>query len=344
MSRRYRAGLIGCGYWGPNLLRNMVAHPRVDVAGVADRQAEARDRVRASYPSLTVHDDGAALLDDPAIELLVIATDASSHAVLVASALERGKHVLVEKPLTTSLAEARQLEETARRAGRVLMVGHTFLYNPAVIRLRELLRSGELGELRYLYSHRLNLGRVREDIGVVWNLGPHDISIILFLTGQGIEAISAQTSSFLRPGIEDVAFIQAELEGGGMAHMHLSWLDPCKVRRMTVVGSRKMAVYDDVAVDKLAIHDSGIDRADLSRDMGSYSSFGEFQLLRRTGDVHLPHLPAREPLAAELDHLLGCLDAGEPPRSGAAHGVEVVRALEGALRSAAEGGRRVELG
>lgn len=340
--RVYRAGLVGCGYWGPNLLRNLRAHPRIELVRVADKDPERRAFLAKVHPPVPIAADAAEVFGDPSVDIAVVATEASTHARLVEQALRAGKHVLVEKPLALSRTDAARLGALARTQDRLLLVGHTFLYDPAVIRLAELIATGELGELRYVVSQRLNLGKVRADIGVIWNLGPHDVSILEFLVpAQPVVAVRAQGSCFLQPGIEDLAFLHLELAQGAVAHVHLSWLDPCKVRRMTVVGSRKMVVYDDTSEAKLAIHDRGIDRADLSPHMGDFRSFGEFHLLQRAGDVYLPKLPAIEPLAAEIAHLVDCLDGTAVPRSDARHGERVVAVLEAALASVRAGGERI---
>ncbi len=341
--REYRAGLIGCGYWGPNLLRNMRNHSRVDVVRVADLDPARRATIASRYGDVELAEEAAAIFEDPSIEVVVIATEASSHFDLVCRALQAGQHVLVEKPLALSKEQAVRLRDMAQESGRLLLVGHTFLYNQAVLRLKELVQSGELGDIRYLYSQRVNLGKVRQDIGVIWNLGPHDISILRFLFPTlKVARIRAHAMHYLQPGIEDLAFLLLEFEDGMVAHIHLSWLDPSKVRRMTVVGSRKMALYDDIAEDKLQIFDRGLDKADLSPHMGEFDSFGEFQLLTRAGDVYLPKLPPTEPLAAEIGHLVDCLD-GAQPRSGADHAIAVVALLEAALISAREGGAPIPL-
>ncbi len=334
----YNAGLVGCGYWGPNLLRNMLAHPRLRVRCAAERDPERRAQIALRFPAVPLAERAEALFCDPEIDVAVIATEASSHHELVRRALEADKHVLVEKPLALSTEHARNLADLARSRERLLLVGHTFLYNPAVLHLKKLLETGALGDIRYVYAQRVNLGKVRQDIGVIWNLGPHDISILKFLFPEKrVVAVRAQAFSYLQPEIEDLAFLLLEYEDGLVAHVHLSWLDPSKIRRMTIIGSRKMVVYDDVAEDKLQIYDRGIDRTDLSPHMGEFSSFGEFQLLTRAGDVYLPRLPPTEPLALEIDHLVDCLD-GAPPRSGPDHAIGVVALLESALLSAREGG------
>ncbi len=333
-------GQVGVGYWGPNLLRNLATNSRVVLTAVADRDPGRRDYVRDRFPSLSTHDSADAVIDDPTIQAVVIATPGGSHYELARRALESGKHVLVEKPMAESVAEVEHLGSVAEKAGLVAMVGHTFVYNPAVERLKELVDSGELGDIRYIYGHRVNLGRIRSDVDALWNFAPHDVSIIQFLLGDVAPIrITRQGMDYIQPGIDDVVFLHMEFPNKLMAHVHVSWLDPHKVRRMTIVGSEKMVVYDELAENKLTIFDKGIDRlAQLGENMDY--DVGPAPLFQyRSGDVVMPSLPATEPLAAEIDHWLDCMLDGVPCRTGPQHAAMVVRVLEEAefIRSTGDG-------
>src|SRR5688572_12918688 len=250
---------IGCGYWGPNLLRNLNGLADCRVKYVVDASPDRRAFVTKNYPSVETLPDMRTALGDPGIDAVVIATPAATHAALAAEALVAGKHTFVEKPLAMSTAEVDGLASVAAERRLVLMAGHTFMYNAAVRYLRELVTSGALGDIYYIYTQRLNLGVVRQDVDALWNLAPHDISIVNYLLGAAPESVIATGTDYLQPGIADVVFMQMQYPGKIRASVHVSWLDPNKVRRMTVVGSRKMVVYDDVADDKIAIYDKGID-------------------------------------------------------------------------------------
>lgn len=339
-------GIIGCGYWGPNLLRNLAANPRARVAGVADRAPERRAFVTERYPGVRTLEDHRALLSDPEVEAVVVATPAATHGALAREALEAGKHVLVEKPLAMSTAEAEGLVALAAEKHRVLMAGHTFLFNAAVEALKGYVDDGTLGEPYYLYSQRLNLGIVRSDVNALWNLAPHDVSIVLHLFGGLPRSVSATGASYLQPEIEDVVFMNLRYGDGRLAHVHVSWLDPGKVRRMTVVGSKKMVVYDDVADAKIAVYDKGIDRRPIGADRSPVpqpTEFAAHQLVKRAGDVHLPDIAFTEPLAREVDHFVHCVETGEAPLTGPKNGLDVVRVLEAAERSIAGGGVEIPL-
>jgi len=268
---------------------------------------------------------------------VVIATPAVTHADLAVRAFAAGKHVLVEKPLALSVADAERVEMAARRAGRVLVVGHLMLFHPAVVRLRQLLRSGELGALHYLYSTRVNLGRLRSDENALWSFGPHDLSMIDSLVEEMPVSVSARGAACLQPGIEDVVFLSLRFAGGAMAHVHLSWLDPKKERRLTLVCSDKMAELDDVAVDgKLRIYDRGYDRPP------EFTEFDQFLRIRQ-GEAHFPTVPMEEPLVVMARHFLACIRGDEPPVSDGASGIRVVRVLAAAQASLAADGMPVAI-
>jgi predicted dehydrogenase len=266
----------------------------------------------------------------------VVASPARTHAPLVAEAVAAGKHVLVEKPLALATAEAVALAEAADQAGRVLLVGHTFEYNPAVTRMRELLEAGDLGDLWYLHSQRVNLGRIQSDINALWSIGPHDVSIANYLVGAAPRWVAARGARYLHAEVEDVVFATLGYDGGVLAHLHVSWLDPSKLRRTTVVGSRRMVVFDDLDSEaKLRVYDKGADPVS--------GGFGEFQFRLRRGDLHVPRTDLTEPLALELDHFLACCRTGARPRTDGWSGVRVVATLEAAQRSLDKGGIPVDV-
>jgi predicted dehydrogenase len=320
---------LGCGYWGPNLLRNFSGQPDCLVKWVADQNPERRAFVEQHYPRTKAVAEWQPVIADPEVEAIVIATPAATHFMLVKASLEAGKHVLVEKPLAMSTCEADELASLAARAGRTLMVGHTFLYNAAVRYMKQLLDNGELGQMYYIYSQRLNLGQLRSDVNAWWNLAPHDISILLYLMDGALPAtISTEGMDYIQPGVEDVVFAVLTWSNRLTAHVHVSWLDPGKVRRMTLVGSRKMVVYDDVSDDKIAVLDKGFDRVPRAGQNMDYDHFDNYQLFHRAGDVLLPRIRFQEPLQMEAAHFLECIRTGQTPLTGAQHGRDVVAILE----------------
>ncbi|HWA08446.1 MAG TPA: Gfo/Idh/MocA family oxidoreductase [Opitutaceae bacterium] len=334
---------IGCGYWGPNLLRNFSALPEARVKYVVEASAERRAYVRANYPKVEAVDRLETALDDPAVQAVVLATPAATHAELARRALESGRHVFVEKPLALAIGEVDRIDALARARKLTLMVGHTFLYNPAVLALKEIIDRGDLGRIYYLYAQRLNLGVVRADVNALWNLAPHDISIFNFLLGAAPVAVTAQGADFLQPGIEDVVFATFEYPGGIRASLQVSWLDPQKVRKVTLVGSRRMVVYDDVADDKLAIYDKGIDAPGRDHVALPFDQPGTARLVYRSGEIQRPKLPPTEPLAAAARDFIEAIRDRRPPRADAAGGRAVVAALQAASLSLRENSRRVQL-
>jgi predicted dehydrogenase len=301
-----------------------------------DPDPARRAEVAHRFPWVRVLADPDEVMADPGIDALVVASPARTHAPLVAEAVAAGKHVLVEKPLALSTAEAISLAEAADRAGRVLLVGHTFEYNPAVTRMRELVEAGDLGDLWYLHSQRVNLGRIQSDINALWSIGPHDVSIANYLIGSAPRWVSARGARYLHADVEDVVFATLGYDGGVLAHLHVSWLDPSKLRRTTVVGSRRMVVFDDLDSEaKLRVYDKGADPVS--------GGFGEFQFRLRRGDLHVPRTDLTEPLALELEHFLECCRTGARPRTDGWNGVRVVATLEAAQQSLDKGGIQVEV-
>ena len=334
--------MVGFGYWGPNIVRNVLERPEFRLLGLCELDHARAGDFASRHPGIRTESDFEQLLLDPRVQAVAIATPPRTHHALARQALLAGKHVLVEKPLALSAADCRSLGEQAREAGLALMVGHTFRFSPAVQHVRELLDNRELGQVYYIDSQRLNLGRVRSDVDAIWNFGPHDISIIQHWFDARPVAVHCHAYDYLQPGIPDLAFIVLEYDFA-VAHIQLSWLSPNKVRRMTVAGSRKMVVYDDVA-GQLAIHDAGIDREHLGRSFGEFQSFGEFRLIQRSGDMHVPRLPHVEPLQAQCRHFLECIFSGNEPLTNFEDAAGVVEILEAASASRANDGARVELG
>lgn len=333
--------LVGCGYWGPNLLRTLHSMSDVDVRWVAEPSPVRRDYVTHEYPRQRVSVSADEVFNDPAVDAVIIATPAATHAELVAKGLAAGKHVLVEKPLALSIADARKLTALAKKAGRTLMVGHTFVYNPAVRQLKQLLLDDELGEPYYAYAQRLNLGQVRADVNAWWNLAPHDVSVLLYLFDQRMpEWVAATGVAHLQPDMEDVVFASLSWTGGLLANIHVSWLDPGKVRRLTIVGSKKMAVYDDQAEHKLAVVDKGVEAVPR---LGERMDYDQPQLRLRAGAVYWPEISPDEPLKLELIDFIECLGSDREPVAAASTGIDVVTVLEAGQRSLKGGGHPVFL-
>jgi len=321
-------GQIGVGYWGPNLLRNLVSNRDCNIKTVVDIAKERQNYVKSLYPSIKVSSDAREILEDSSLQGVVISTPAKTHFELVMLALENGKHVLVEKPMATTVAEVEQIATLAKKNSLVAMAGHTFIYNAAVRYLKKLIDSCELGQIRYIYSQRLNLGRIRSDVDALWNLAPHDVSIIQYLLGDPVPiSVTRYGMDYVQDGIEDVVFLNIIYPNKIIAHIHVSWLDPNKVRRMTVVGSKKMAVYDDMAENKIAIYDKGIDRmAILGKNM-DFDHTDFFKFNHRSGDVLLPKIDFKEPLQVEISHFFDCIQNGTQCLTGPEHAKNVVEIL-----------------
>jgi predicted dehydrogenase len=299
---------------------------------VSDLSEERLEHIHGLYPSVTTTTQFEELLNSP-VQAIAIATPVKTHFSMARQALLRDKHVMVEKPLTTDAGQAKELIDIAEERGRVLMVGHTFEYNPAVQYLKEYIESGQLGQVYYVNCTRVNLGIFQKDINVIWDLAPHDVSILLYVLGMRPDQVSARGSAYVQPDIEDVAYVTLNFPSGVMADVRVSWLDPCKIRRITVVGSKKMIVYDDVEpTEKIKIYDKGVDKPAYSDTME------EFRLSYRYGDITTPAIPGREPLAVECSHFVDCVRHGTVPRSNGHVGHAVVQILECAQRSLRNGG------
>lgn len=327
-----KVGVIGCGYWGPNLVRNLMEMPTSRVAAVADLSEERLAQLQKTYPQIQVTRDYRDLLT-MGLDAVVVATPPASHYAISRDCLEAGLHVLVEKPITLSSADAEALVTLAEARKLTLMVGHTFEYNEAVRVARRVVQEGSLGDIYYINAVRANLGPVRPGLNALWDLAPHDISILRYLLGAGPVSVSAQGAAYLFQGKHDVAFLHLVFPNNVVAHVHVSWLDPCKVRRLTVVGSKKMLVYDDVEpLEKLRIYDKGVDPLPYT------NTFGEYTCSYRYGDVTIPSIAYVEPLRAECEHFVQCVLDGTRPLSSGRDGLDVVRVLEAAEASLLNGG------
>jgi predicted dehydrogenase len=330
--------LVGTGDWGANLLRNFAALPEARVVAVCDADPARLARARGVAPLAVAVDDAHKLLDVPGLEAVVIAAPAPAHAPLARLFLEAGKDVYVEKPFTLDVADAEALVALADAKSRILMVGHLLIHHPAVVRLKAMIDAGELGTVHYVYSQRVNLGKVRKDENALWSFAPHDLSVMLhFLGGEPID-VSARGSAFLQPGIEDVVFSSLSWADGRMAHAHVSWLDPHKLRRFTVVGAKKMALFDDMEPsEKLKIYDRGVDPA-----AGEFVDFAR-SLTVRQGDVWIPKLDGAEPLRLECRHFVECVRTRKTPRTDGRDGLRVVKVLAAAQASLEAHGAPVRL-
>jgi predicted dehydrogenase len=319
-----RVGVAGLGYWGPNLARNFAAIPDCELRWLCDAAEPFRARAAVAFPGARTTADLEELLADPELDAVVLATPVPTHAQLAARVAQAGKHCFVEKPLATTAADAELAVAAAAQAGRILMVGHLLEYHPAVDRLKRLLDGGELGQLYYVYGNRLNLGKLRADENALWSLGAHDVSVILRLIGEEPAECMAHGRSYVRAGVEDVVFCYLRFPSGIVAHLHLSWLDPHKERRLTVVGERRMATFDDMQLEgKLTLYDKGFDQ--------DVRSWGEY--IARSGEIFSPQIANVEPLRVECEHFIECIRTGAAPRSDGHSGLRVVRVLEQLQRS-----------
>lgn len=327
---RLKVGVIGAGAWGKNHVRTLAGMADADLVAVCDASEATRKKIAAQYPDVFVTDSPAALLGK--VEGVVIAAPAPAHAQLALDAVAARVPALVEKPFALSTADAERMAEASAKAGVPLLVGHLLVHHPIIQLIKTKLRDGSLGSPYYLYSQRVNLGQVRPDENALWSLGPHDVSVALELLGEAPIRVAAHGHAYLQPGIEDVVFLVMHFASGAVAHAQLSWLDPHKERKLTVVGSRQMAVFDDMAPrEKLRIYDKGVDRKE------AFVSAAE-SLSLREGDIAIPRVPGGEPLAIELAHFLRVAQGAPAERTDAADGVRVVRVLEAASRSLAAGG------
>jgi predicted dehydrogenase len=337
-NRRLSTGLAGAGYWGPNIARNLHRHPRTQLRWLCDLDPERLASVAASFPGVQTTTALDEMLADESLDAIAVATPAATHRAVAQAALEAGKHVLVEKPLALTSEDAQALTDLADERGLTLMVGHTYLYNTAARRVGELIEAGELGEVFYLHSRRINLGRRQTDINAFWSIAPHDVSLFNHWLGGPPEAVQATGAARLTPGVEDVVFATLFYSGGRVGHIHASWLDPAKRREITVVGSRQMVIYDELDPEgQIRVYDQGAGEGPPER------FYGDYQAKLRAGDIYIPRLKRDEPLAVEVGHFAECALEGRRPISDGRNGLEVTRVCEAAAESLRLGGARVAL-
>lgn len=333
---KIKVGMIGVGGWGRNLLRNFWDQPEAEVVIASDLVEERLNEARLKYPDLAVTDDYGEILRNSSIAAVIIATPGATHFRIVKDCLEAGKDVFVEKPMALTGNECRELCELSEAKSLILMVGHLLLYHPGVIKLKDELQSGTIGNLYYLYSQRLNLGKIRRSENSLWTFAPHDISVALYLIGENPVSVSAKGESYIQEGVADVVFVTIEFPGKVLAHIHVSWLDPHKVRRVTIVGSKKMMVFDDMeSSEPIRIYDKGVP------DAISYDTYGEYLHLRY-GDVQIPWVKSGEPLKVETGHFIECVKKRKTPLTDGRNGLMVVQVLEAAQKSLEGGGITVK--
>ena len=338
MTRKLKVGVVGCGYWGPNLIRNFRSLPDCQLKIMCDLSQQRLIHLKTLYPEVQRSMDYGHMLNGVELDAVVIATAVKSHYPMAKASLLAGKHTFIEKPMASSSEQCEELVEIARKKGLVLMVGHTFLFSPAVGKIREIVASGDVGEIRYICARRLNLGLFQKDINVAWDLAPHDISIILSVIGEQPITVNCRGSAHITQGIEDVTTMCLGFAKQRTAIIHSSWLDPRKVREMTIVGSKRMIVYDDVApLEKIRIFDARVESPP------HYDTFAEFQYAYHYGDMYVPYIKQEEPLKTECQHFLDCIRHGTHPLTDGKQGLELVRILEASTKSLEKGGAPVEL-
>ena len=322
---------IGVGYWGPNLLRNLSNNKNCEVEMVVDLSKERRSFVENYYPSTKVSDNFNDVINNSEIDAVVISTPVATHYDLSIQCLNSGKHILVEKPMARTVKEVQHIGSVANNNNLVAMVGHTFLYNTAVRHVKELINSGEIGDIQYIYSQRVNLGRIRNDVDALWNLAPHDVSIIQFwLNDQDPISINRSGQSYVQKDIDDVVFLTINYANNIMANIHVSWLDPHKIRKITIVGTKKMVVYDDIAKDKITVYDKGIDHKAVLGEKMDFDNPTTYLFNHRDGDVSIPKIDWIEPLKSEVQHFIDCILTQKSCITGPQHAAKVVNILESA--------------
>ena len=338
MGSKINVAVVGCGYWGPNLVRNFISLPDCHVGRVCDTDSSRLTHMKRLYPGVEPTERIDDIVNDPEIDAVAIATPVRFHFEMGEKSLKAGKHTFIEKPMAASVAESRELNALAERNRLTLMVGHTFIYSPPVRKIREIIRSGELGDIFYISSQRLNLGLFQKDINVAWDLAPHDIAIILYVLDEIPVSVNCQGKAHFTTGIEDVTNMTLHLSNGGFSTIQSSWLDPNKVRKMTFVGKNKMLVYDDLEpIEKIKIYDKRVEIPP------HYDTFAEFHYAYHYGDMYSPYIKQSEPLKMECQHFLDCIRTGEESESSGMKGLHVVQVLEAASRSLENGGREIEI-
>ena len=333
-----KVAVVGVGYWGPNFVRILDELSGFKLVAVCDADAKKFDKLAGLYPHIDFTENLDSLLDGDRVDAFVVATGSDSHFEVAKKCLLAGKHALVEKPLALSSADASELVKIAKDKSLVLLVGHLLRYHNGVVKLREYIDDGYLGKVLYIYTTRVNLGKKRKEESALWSFATHDISLVNFLLGGEPQYVTASGQSYVRDGIQDVVFVTLHYADKVMAHLHVSWLDPHKIRKTTVVGDKKMAVLDDMqATEKLRIYDKGVDF------VPSYGDYGE-SLSIRVGDIYIPKIDMAEPLKVECRHFLACITKGAEPLTGGEHGLEVLRVLEATERSLREGSKAIRVG
>jgi predicted dehydrogenase len=338
MTKQIKVGVVGCGYWGPNLIRNFRALSDCHLKVMCDVNQDRLKHLKALYPEVEGSTDFNHMVNEAGLDAIVIATAVRFHFTMAKASLLAGKHTFIEKPMAASAKECEELVEIAEKKGLVLMVGHTFLYSPAVRKIKELVEWGDLGEIRYICARRLNLGLYQKDINVAWDLAPHDISIILHVMEENPISVNCRGSAHITPGIEDVTSMWLNFSNDRSAIIHSSWLDPRKTREMTIVGSKRMIVYDDIAaIEKIKIYDARVERPP------HYDTFGDFHYSYHYGDMHVPYIRQEEPLRSECQHFLDCVKEGISPLTDGKRGLELVKILEASSQSLKLGGAPINL-
>lgn len=328
--KKVKVGLIGYGYWGPNIARILSESDFAELAYCADLLESSRKQINEKHPHITTTDNYKVMLEDPSVEAVCIVTPTKSHYKIAKDALLAGKHVFVEKPLTYSLHDAQELERIAREKKLKLMVGHVFLFNPAVEYIKNVIDARELGELRHLHFQRRNLGPIRQDVNAMWDLAPHDISMIIYFLNEMPESVVASGQSFIQKNIYDVVSVSLKFASGSIANMFFSWIDPVKIRDVTIVGSKKMLLFDDVEpTHKIKIFDKNVDI--LKNTSGK--TFGEYVIALRSGNTTIPEIPQKEPLKEELMHFITCIVENRTPKTDGVNGIQVVRVLDAIQKS-----------
>ncbi len=338
MNHPLKVGVVGCGYWGPNLIRNFRALSDCQLKLICDLSEPRLKHMRSLYPEVEATQDFNQMLNGAGLDAVVIATSVKFHHAMAKASLEAGKHTFIEKPMASSSAQCEELVELARKNGLILMIGHTFLYSPAVRKIKEIVDRGDIGEIRYISARRLNLGLFQKDINVAWDLAPHDISIILHIFDELPFSVNCRGSAHVTPGIEDVTSMCLTFRRDRSAIVQSSWLDPRKIREMTIVGSKRMIVYDDVApLEKIRIFDARVETPP------HYDTFAEFHYAYHYGDVYAPYIKQEEPLRTECQHFLDCIKSGSRPISNGEQGLQLVRILEASSQSLKQNGSPVDL-
>lgn len=331
--------LIGYGYWGPNIARSLNRVKDINLVVICDKDLKKLEEVRILYPQAEITQDVDSLVNNPNLDAIIIASPANTHYELAKKALKKNKHLLIEKPLTLTTEEAKDLIKINAKTKKIVMVGHTFEYNPAILKIKELISSGSLGNILYIYSTRVNLGQIRGDVNALWNLAPHDISILNFLLNSKPYEVFATGASYLQKGIEDVVFVIAKYPDNILAKLHVSWLDPAKERKLIIVGSKKMLVFDDLDNEMpIKIYDKRVDTGEVAKGLST-----EYKIKLHSGDIYVPQVENKEPLLEELRHFFDCVRHNKNPLTDLENGLRVVRVLEGCQKSLQQKGKWIKI-